>query len=395
MRTRVKIIDNSNSLGLGLTGLTHEAVGLTITAICDNQDESVVYHADDDEIEGITTVGTFEEPAAGKCRFGEVDPDNPRGLYEVQLSDTIFPDGAEEVIVTVYGAPDAADADVREVIEGSAADSTPDSSVTSFVLNEVKNRLKARMGFSARVLEFSAHASSGEVDHLEEAIQQALDLFNKYLYRTVWAQIPETTETQMVVRFGEDAESPDETDPDLQAVVAVSFTRPAEISASQEDPFTLAARMQGGGYFGGYGGRMGHMAPSGRYGFGDILFYKMQREAVGRVTSNDPDWLWDAHQRLLTLYMPQGPYVITYQKAYPHTLSTLPVNYAADFLKAAEGYARCILADIRGKFGQQIPGPTGGTETDAATQLQRGEKLIDDVEQRLGQMPLVAGVEFG
>lgn len=252
---------------------------------------------------------------------------------------------------------------------------------------ELKQRIKSRLGGGRRILEFAEQTASGEFDHLAEAIQQALDLFNKYILRLEPAFISETTETNKTVDFSDDDE--------LLSVVRVEFTQPSEIAAGNEDVFSLAARMQGGGYYGGYGGRFGQMAPAGRYGFGDIAFWKHQKEAVNRITSNDPDWLWDQHNRRLVLSMPQGNYEITYWKAYPHTLATLPQNYVHDFLRAAEGYARIILAEIRGKFGTQIPGPTGGTATDAAEMRQAGDSMIQQVEERLERLPLHALPEFG
>lgn len=252
---------------------------------------------------------------------------------------------------------------------------------------ELTQRIKSRLGAGRRILEFSEQTSSGEFDHLAEAIDQALDLFNKYLFRTEYAFIAESTNENVTVDFSGDDE--------LLRVVRVDFTKPSEISAGQEDVFSLAARLQGGGYYGGYGGRHGRMAPAGRYGFGDIAFWKHHDEAVSRITSTDPDWIWDEDNRRLVLTMPGGGYEVTYQKAYAHTLATLPNNYVHDFLKVAEGYARIILAEIRGKFGTQIPGPTGGTTTDADIQRNRGETLIREVEEQLQKLPLNALPEFG
>lgn len=252
---------------------------------------------------------------------------------------------------------------------------------------ELKQRIKSRLGAGRRILEFSEQTSSGEFDHLSEAIQQALDLFNKYLFRVEPIFIEETSETNKTVDLSGDDE--------LLSVVRVDFTKPSENLQQNEDVFTLAARMQGGGYYGGYGGRMGRMAPAGRYGFGDIAFWKQHDEAVNRITSNDPDWLWDEFNRTLVLAMPQGNYEITYWKAYPYTLANLPNNYVHDFLRAAEGYARIILAEIRGKFGQQIPGPTGGAVTDAAEMRSAGDQMIRQVEERLENLPLNAFPEFG
>lgn len=256
--------------------------------------------------------------------------------------------------------------------------------------DEIKTRIETRLGGGRRVLEFARTTASGEYDSLSEAIQQALDLFNKYVFRTEFAFIAEADTS------GKTAMSIDFDDDELLRVVRVDFTKPSETTVNADDVFGLANRIQGGGYYlGGYGGRQGRMAPAGRYGFGDVAFWKQQKEAVGRQTSQEPDWLWDEHNRRLALYIPLGPYEITYEKAYPHTLASLPRNYEADFLKLTEGYARLILADIRGKFGGQIPGATGGVETDAQTQRDRGQQLVEQVEERLRQLPILAGIETG
>lgn len=254
---------------------------------------------------------------------------------------------------------------------------------------DLKSRIKSRLGAGRRILEFSEQSASGEYDHLSEAIQTALDLFNKYIFRLEAVHLDESADENKSIDLSSDDE--------LLCVARVEFLRPSDSVVSGEDVFSLTARIQGGGfnYGGGYGSGYGKMDAAGRVGYGDIAFYRNQSEAIQRLTGTDPDWLWDGNQKKLVLSMPGGGYEVTYWKSYPHTLASLPSNYIHDFLKVAEGYARQILAEIRGKFGSQIPGPTGGTQTDADTQRQRGEALVQEVEERLQKLPLFALPEFG
>lgn len=252
---------------------------------------------------------------------------------------------------------------------------------------DIKTRIKTRLGGGRRIIEFAEQGASGEYDSLSECIQQALDLFNAYVSRTETGHLAAVADIQKVVDLADD--------PDLLRVVRVDFARPqTTFPGVTEDPFTLTTKLQGG-LVGGYGGVRGRMAPAGRIGYEDIAFWQQHREAIGRISGTEPEWLWDENNRKLALYMPNGPYDVTYLKSYPHTLASLPRNYESLFLKAVEGYARQLLADIRGKFGQQVPGPTGGTETDADQLRSRGQDLVREVEEHMRRLPLLAGIEFG
>lgn len=252
------------------------------------------------------------------------------------------------------------------------------------------NRVALRVGAGRRIIELTD-------DHWCEAVQQAMDLLSNYLFRTEWAHLPAVAAANTVIDFG-DIQS-ETYDPNLLRVVNVQFVVPQDDSpTSQQSVFTLSERLVYGGRYTRYGGGRGYglMAPTGRVGLGDILFQKHYNEAQLRVTGSEPDWLWDETNRTLAISTPtHGPYDITYIKAYPYTPGTLPQNYMRYFLEAVEGYARLMIADIRGKFGQQLPGPTGGTETDAGIQLQRGQDMIQKVEEALRKLPLQANVEFG
>lgn len=87
-----------SSTGAGLTGLTEASAGLIIATICDNEAATTRYRAGSSEIETISTLGTFEAPTSGKCRFKEVDSTNHPGLYEIQLADARFAVSSAKVL---------------------------------------------------------------------------------------------------------------------------------------------------------------------------------------------------------------------------------------------------------------------------------------------------------
>lgn len=87
---RVKIRNSSVATGAGLTGLTSSSTGLRIGTIADNEATSTAYTVAGATIETVTTLGTFANPTATKCRFREVDSTNHPGLYELQIDNTRF-----------------------------------------------------------------------------------------------------------------------------------------------------------------------------------------------------------------------------------------------------------------------------------------------------------------
>jgi len=251
------------------------------------------------------------------------------------------------------------------------------------------DRVSSRLGRDRRNIELAD-------EHWCEAISQSMDLLNTYLFRPVWANLGEQQAESLTVKFGDLLGSPDTYDANLRSVVRVIFHDPNSGSTPiSDDPFLLTSRLVSGA--GGYlGGSLGGRSSTGRYSLGDIALWQQRSEISMRLAGNDPDWLWDEANRQLVISMPSGrTYDVTYLKAYSYTPNNLPSGYFHYFLKSLEGFARIILADIRGKFGQQIPGPTGGIQTDASVQREKGEALINSVEDTLKLLPLNAIPEFG
>lgn len=109
---RVKILDSAVSTGAGKTGLGFNTAGLIISTITDKEAAATVYTVAANNVENITTLGTFAAPSANKCRFKEVDATNHKGVYELQIADARYAvTGAKSLLISISGATGAADCD--------------------------------------------------------------------------------------------------------------------------------------------------------------------------------------------------------------------------------------------------------------------------------------------
>ena len=252
--------------------------------------------------------------------------------------------------------------------------------------DDLRKRILTRLGAGRRVIEFSTptNCNPDAYDPLGEAMQQALDLINTFRNKTIPEFLSNVTEEHVKVELADDEL--------LLRVTDVQFTRTRADNYNNMDEFALTNRTIIGRN---YSGRQGGYGSSRVGNSANIIELSMQREAVQRAFGLEPDWHWDDDNKRLAIYCPGGPYDITYFKSYNYTRETLPEGFSSHFLKAAEGYARIILADIRGKFGAMIPGPTGGSSVESAEQRQRGETLVGTVEQSMQNMALMPGPEFG
>lgn len=111
---RIVLRSSSSSSGAGLTGLDHTSSGLIISTIADVEATATPYTVAASNVETITTLGTYEAPTSGKCRFKAVDGTNHPGLYEIQLPNTRFAvSGAKEITFSIHGAANLAQCDFR------------------------------------------------------------------------------------------------------------------------------------------------------------------------------------------------------------------------------------------------------------------------------------------
>lgn len=96
----VRFTLKDKTTGQGKTGLTTATTGLVISTTCDSETGGTAYSGAN--LQTIATIGTFAAPTAGKCRFGEVDATNHKGLYEFQFLDARFAiAGAKRMVVSV------------------------------------------------------------------------------------------------------------------------------------------------------------------------------------------------------------------------------------------------------------------------------------------------------
>jgi hypothetical protein len=137
---RVKILNSSVSTGAGLTGLTSASSGLVISTIADNEATATVYSVGSSNVEGITTLGTYAAPTSGKCRFKEVDATNHKGVYEIQIADARYAvSNAKSLLVSVYGATNAAETDVVIPLRDLDPYTSADSAVWAATLSELSS----------------------------------------------------------------------------------------------------------------------------------------------------------------------------------------------------------------------------------------------------------------
>lgn len=70
------------------SGLTNTTTGLVISTRADGEAAATAYSSAASQIDGITTLGTYQAPATGHCRFAVVDATLMPGVFEIQLSNS-------------------------------------------------------------------------------------------------------------------------------------------------------------------------------------------------------------------------------------------------------------------------------------------------------------------
>ena len=102
---RFRVTLRHATTGQGLTGLDHTSSGLVIALTADNEASATAYTVAAGNVETVSSLGTYQAPTAGKCRFKAVDATNHPGDYELHFSDSRFAvAGAELLKLTISGA---------------------------------------------------------------------------------------------------------------------------------------------------------------------------------------------------------------------------------------------------------------------------------------------------
>jgi hypothetical protein len=161
-----------------ITGLTHGSTGLSISSIANNEATAVTETvAGTDDIEDITTLGTYAAPTAGKCRFKEVDATAHPGLFEIQLADGRYAvAGAKYLDICISGVADLAPCHVRVYLD------VLDAAGIRAALGLASNDLDTQLGaipttseFDARTLVAADYATDAGIVGLGEILSEALD----------------------------------------------------------------------------------------------------------------------------------------------------------------------------------------------------------------------------
>lgn len=260
-------------------------------------------------------------------------------------------------------------------------------SVAALTKDIAENRLQNKLGAGRRCLELIQNdgaydPSQPAADHYGEAICSALDLINQYVSDTQFEALNDLNDVQHNIDYSADKK--------LLQVINVTFLRPldvvryGEISVFGLTERALLARPYGNSY-----SRGGRPISSS-----NLLELQTQRYELEKVRGTEADWLFDRHNKILSLYAPHAPYSVTIDKAYPYELGNLPQSYHHQFFKAAEGFIRITLADVIGRWGGTFPGPNGSIENDANRQFDRGTVLVEQVEQWLQRHPHQYGAEI-
>lgn len=220
----------------------------------------------------------------------------------------------------------------------------------------VSQTLYQRLGGSRRSVELT------ESDYTE-SIEQSLDLWNEYRSRTEFHRAD-----NIVTR--ESAPYSVVLDSCVLGVRRVYFLIPYYDIVAGLSIFELTEKLS-----------------ITRLGIKDIALSRSNWEMYRQIRGVEPHWHFDRESdpHKLVFYAPSGPYSAGYELLLPFTDPTqIETDRDSSFLKLCEGHARLILAEIRGKYGATVLGPGGkSVALNADRQIARGEKLIEEVTERL------------
>lgn len=82
--------DAASAVGGGKVGLSAASAGLVVAVIRPGEASATVYRQADGTIEGVSVLGTYQPPTAGRVRLREVDATALPGWYELQLANALF-----------------------------------------------------------------------------------------------------------------------------------------------------------------------------------------------------------------------------------------------------------------------------------------------------------------
>lgn len=194
--------------------------------------------------------------------------------------------------------------------------------------------------------------------HLDQAIWETLALYNKYMPHWKWRPLGEVS-GDAVFDFNDE--------PVGVQVKDVQFHR-------QELHHTHQSYPQYSYHYGFLNMRSARMAHK------SLVAEDRYRSFLGM----QPDYKWDAENRRLHLKSIASlwPVLASALLLVPNTVDKIPFHWEYDFLTAATGHAKQILARLLGKFGA-IPGAQGNITLDAETQRSEGKEMVAEIKRNL------------
>lgn len=238
----------------------------------------------------------------------------------------------------------------------SSRDTLPTATVgsagpTNFSTDQLKAYIKRMLGGSVWSLEIT------DQDILD-CIQDALSLFSQ------WAPVQKYWAMQMLRSVHTYL-----TDVDCgQGVIDVHFVQPV--------PTPTAI----------FYGNLIDPTPIFRVGVDEYDTFLRWRKTWMRVTSVQPDWLWDSNRRVLFIHNPIERYYASIFTYHSHAnTQTLPLYGAIWVKKYALERSRLVYGEILAKFSGAIPGPVKDLQLDTQKR-DKAEAKIRELEDELFRM---------
>lgn len=200
-------------------------------------------------------------------------------------------------------------------------------------------------------------------DHLQDAIDQALDTYNQYLSRILYYKLPaSSTQTSYDLTSIVDETS-------LTDVINVQFVPPGQIANIYN------------GMYEGTGLPFVNFTDQGL----SFYQYREQLQNIEILFDSVPDFVYERISKRLFLKVPVGAtyVVLVYSKLF--TIEDIPQEHNQLFFRGALAYAKEPLGLIRRKYkGAELPG--GTVELDGGELVTESKEAIEKyIEELKGQ----------
>jgi len=128
------------------------------------------------------------------------------------------------------------------------------------------------------------------------------------------------------------------------------------------------------------------VAPIRTVQFTDYDLFLRWRKTFMKVTSVEPEWLWDEQLRVLWIYNPISDYKATMYYYLPHTLETVPLVHERWFKDYLLGRSKYMLGLNRSKFQGAVPGPSKDINTDGQELKSEGKEEMERYREEIFSM---------